>query len=121
MQHPWQALALAALLALTGCTADATVGAPSPTQQAPQQAAENVTYIDVRTPEEYRQGHVEGALNLDIQQEGFIDELGKLDKGRKYLVYCRSGNRSEQAVEIMRGLGFTDVANAGAYETLRDQ
>lgn len=121
MQHPWQALVLTALVALTGCTTDAQTAPASPTQQAPQQAPADVTYVDVRTPEEYNQGHIEGALNIDFRQDNFAEEINKLDKGRKYLVYCRSGNRSGQAVEIMRGLGFTDVTNAGAYETLRSQ
>ncbi len=67
--------------------------------------------IDVRTPEEFADGHIENALNIDYYSEIFRDELNKLDKNKTYLVYCRSGGRSGNALNIMKELNFREVYN----------
>ncbi len=67
--------------------------------------------IDVRTPEEFAEGHVEKAINIDYYSETFRDELNNLDKNKTYLVYCRSGNRSGNALNIMAELNFKEVYN----------
>jgi rhodanese-related sulfurtransferase len=67
--------------------------------------------IDVRTPEEYAGGYIEKAINLDFYSEIFTAELDKLDKDKTYLIYCRSGNRSGQALDMMAELGFAEVYN----------
>ena len=67
--------------------------------------------LDVRTPEEFADGHIENAINLDYYSETFRDELNKLDEGKKYLIYCRSGNRSGKALNIMQELNFREVYN----------
>jgi rhodanese-related sulfurtransferase len=67
--------------------------------------------IDVRTPEEFADGHIENAINLDYYSETFRDELNKLDKGKKYLIYCRSGNRSGKALNIAGELEFREAYN----------
>ncbi len=67
--------------------------------------------IDVRTPEEFAEGHVEQATNIDYYSETFRDELNNLDKNKTYLVYCRSGNRSGNALNIMAELNFREVYN----------
>lgn len=69
----------------------------------------NFRIIDVRTPDEYNTGHVEGAINIDFNSDTFRDRLEKLDRSGEYLVYCRSGNRSSGAVKIMEELGFTMI------------
>ena len=69
----------------------------------------NLAVIDVRAPEELQNGRIDGPINLNIKRESFRDDLEKLDKKRKYIVYCRKGIRSCKAVEIMRQLGFSDV------------
>lgn len=71
----------------------------------------NMTILDVRTPEEYATGHLENALNIDYKAASFRNEIGKLDKNKPYLVYCRSGKRAAESVKIMNELGFTDVKN----------
>jgi rhodanese-related sulfurtransferase len=73
--------------------------------------ADSHILIDVRTEEEYSAGHLKGALNIDFHTESFEDEMDKLDKGKKYLLYCRSGNRSRQTMFLMRELGFEEVYN----------
>ncbi len=68
-----------------------------------------ITVIDVRTPEEYAEGHLDGATLIDFYTATFADQIGELDRDGAYLVYCRSGNRSGQAVELMEQLGFEQV------------
>ena len=72
--------------------------------------------IDVRTATEFSEGHVKGARNLDIQNGDLEDALSTLDKEAAYSVYCRSGNRSATAVQLMRNAGFTNVVDLGALE-----
>jgi phage shock protein E len=68
-----------------------------------------VVVIDVRTPEEFAEGHIEGATLIDINSPTFGDEIDALDRDVNYLVYCRSDNRSGQAVAIMQQLGFEQL------------
>lgn len=65
--------------------------------------------LDVRTPEEFAEGHIEGAINLDINTASFRTNITKLDPTDIYFVYCRSGNRSAQAVEIMKSAGISSI------------
>jgi len=67
--------------------------------------------LDVRTPGEFEENRIETAKNIDYRSNNFKDELSKLGRDEKYLVYCRSGRRSSNAVKIMVDLGFTDVKN----------
>jgi len=67
--------------------------------------------IDVRTPEEFAEEHIENAINLDYRSETFQDELNILDKNKTYLIYCRSGGRSGNALAIMAELDFWEVYN----------
>ncbi len=67
--------------------------------------------LDLRTPDEYAGGHIEGATNLDYYSDTFRDELEKLDKNKIYLIHCQSGRRSTAALETMKNLGFKKVYN----------
>lgn len=67
--------------------------------------------IDVRTPEEFTEGYIEGAINIDFYSETFADELDILDKNKTYLIYCRSDNRSGRALPLMEELNFREVYN----------
>lgn len=67
--------------------------------------------LDVRTPGEFNDGHIEGALNIDYYERSFKTELAKLDKDKSYIVYCRSGNRSAKTLSIMRSMGFKTAYN----------
>ena len=69
--------------------------------------------IDVRTPAEYSEGHLDGAVNIDVQDANFDTILSQLPTDGDYVVYCRSGNRSAKAVEKMKAAGFTNVIDAG--------
>ncbi|APV44410.1 Rhodanese-related sulfurtransferase [Dehalogenimonas formicexedens] len=65
--------------------------------------------LDVRTPSEFSQGHLSGAINIDYNAGNFQAEVSKLDKNKRYLVYCRTSHRSGLAVDIMKDLGFKEV------------
>ncbi|MDO8687962.1 MAG: rhodanese-like domain-containing protein [Dehalococcoidales bacterium] len=67
--------------------------------------------LDVRTPEEFADGHIENAVNIDFYLATFRDELDRLDKNKTYLVYCRSGSRSFSAAKIMETLKFKKIYN----------
>ena len=75
--------------------------------------AKNAKFIilDVRTPAEYTAGHLANAVNIDFNATDFSQKIGKLDKGKTYLVYCRSGHRSAGAVEIMKAQSFQSIYN----------
>lgn len=65
--------------------------------------------LDVRTPGEFEDGHIEGAVNIDLSSGGFKTELQGLDKKKTYFVYCRTGRRSAEAVKMMREQGFNNI------------
>ncbi len=71
----------------------------------------DLVILDVRTPEEFAEGHLDGAVMIDFYDADFAEQLAGLDPDVPYLLYCRSGNRSGQTIEVMRELGFTDVAD----------
>ncbi len=80
---------------------------------SPQRFAElmtgDVEIIDIRTLEEYYSGIIQGAVNIDYYSTSFREELSQLDKDKTYLIYCRTGSRTSNAVGIMRELGFNEV------------
>jgi rhodanese-related sulfurtransferase len=73
--------------------------------------------IDVRTVAEFAEGHVRGAINLDVESGAFQAQLSSLDKSVGYALYCRSGRRSAIAAELMATAGFTEVRDLGALES----
>jgi rhodanese-related sulfurtransferase len=99
---------LAALFALTACTSStATTLPPSEFQELTRQPG--VITLDVRTPGEYAAGHLENAINLDVESPTFTAGLGKFDPGATYAVYCRTASRSKTALDLMDEAGFTDA------------
>lgn len=72
----------------------------------------NAVVLDVRTEEEYNDGIIATAINIDIHQgQDFIAAVEALDKTKNYFVYCRSGARSAKACEIMNELGIENAFN----------
>ncbi len=75
-------------------------------------ASGEYTLLDIRTIEEYNEGHLKDAIQKDFYlTDSFTQYLQSLDKNKKYLIYCRSGNRSGKALTQMKGMGFTNVAD----------
>lgn len=65
--------------------------------------------LDVRTPSEFSAGHIEHAVNIDFENQSFSSEIKKLDPTKTYFVYCRSGNRSGQAISLMKANGIHTI------------
>ncbi len=128
LPHPLATLSLAGIaFALSGCdsapTADpaatpATEASATATQidhvdaagAATQLAsADKPKVIDVRTPEEFAEGHIEGATLIDFKSPDFESKLGELDRDQTYLIHCRSGARSTSSLPTFEKLGFKHV------------
>lgn len=116
-------LTLAGAVGLAGCSAGTPSPASSPGTETigPQSTPDSTTVplalstiIDVRTPAEYAEGHLDGAMNIDVQAADFADRIAELPTDAEYIVYCRTGSRAGAAVAQMTALGFTDVTNAGS-------
>mgnify|MGYP001112859496 CR=1 FL=1 len=73
---------------------------------------DKVLLIDVRSPEEYKAGHIQHAININI--DGFEDRIGEIENLKEFpiILYCNSGNKSGQVAEILVKNGFKDVTNA---------
>lgn len=72
---------------------------------------QNVQLIDVRTPEEFQEGHLENAQNMNVMGADFDAQVANLDKTKPVLVYCKSGGRSSKASEQLKALGFTNITD----------
>lgn len=67
----------------------------------------NTIVLDVRTPEEFKEGHIPGARNIDVKQDSsFRQQVLQLDPSKRYLLYCRTGKRSTKAMVILTQAGF---------------
>lgn len=97
-------------LTLAGCSTGA-VSTATPQEWIKTAAQPGVTIIDVRTPAEYTAGHVEGAINLDVEAADFTTKLADLDPKGTYAIYCQSGRRSGLAASEMEKAGFAHVHN----------
>lgn len=76
--------------------------------------------LDVRTPDEFADGHLDGAVNVDVMAPDFRDRIEAMDLGDGPIyLYCRSGNRSGQAETQLKHLGHAGAVNVGGYDALR--
>ena len=97
-------LAAAVLLGLAACSS-------GPSAAGTIEVGANTVTLDVRTAEEYAGGHLEGSQMLDFNGGEVAAAIPSLDPEAEYLVYCRSGNRSAKAADLMRAKGFGEVLN----------
>ena len=103
-------LVLGALLAACSSTTEAVVETVAPTSAAEVLAeSEDAVLLDIRTPEEYAEARITGATNVDFYAADFTEQVEQLARDGTYVVYCRSDNRSGQAMETFRDLGFAEV------------
>lgn len=102
-----------ALLGISGCAGFKTV----PVKEFEQLAADgNVQLVDVRTPEEFEEGHLTGSVNIDWKDGAFLSNAEKaLDKSKAVAVYCRSGKRSAEAAAALTKAGFTTYNLKGGF------
>ena len=101
----------ASVLLLAGCSSSTSAIDLSVSEFSSKVTEAGVITLDVRTPGEFNESHIEGATMVDFQSGNFENEIAKLDKSKTYAVYCRSGSRSGQAVKIMSDAGFTSLYN----------
>ena len=115
-------MAFAASLVANGCAHNAAVQSADETTADPKNpkvvpmtaddfarhiAPQDVQLVDVRTPQEYAEGHIKGAVNIDVRSREFLGNIQRLDKTRPVAVYCRSGVRSAAAAQQLLGQGFS--------------
>lgn len=95
---------------MSGCNSNDNVISVSAPEFDKVFKADSVQLLDVRTPQEYAEGHIDGALNINVQSDDFRQMAEKeLSKESTILVYCRSGRRSMDAAEILTELGYKVV------------
>lgn len=100
------------MLALGACNQAEAPTLLVPADYAAMMEKEAGVVLDVRTSEEFAEGHLEGAIQLDYYEtESFAAALDAMDKTKTYYVYCRSGGRSSTAQNIMAEKGFKKVYN----------
>ncbi len=106
---------LATTLLVSGCsTSSSASGAITEVDAAgflDASARPGAVIVDVRSPEEYAQGHLPGAVNISVEATDFADRIAQLEPTATTLVYCRSGRRSTLAADLMAQAGFTDIVN----------
>jgi phage shock protein E len=108
--------ALAAALVATLGTAAACTAAEGAGLSAVEALPASTMLIDVRTPGEFAEGHLEGAVNIPVELPTFAAQVALLDPDMDYLVYCRSGRRADVAIAYMDTLGLTST-NLGSVES----
>lgn len=104
------AVLIGSALLLTGCGSSAAtnLGAADFSKKVTEPG---VVTLDVRTAGEFLAGHIQGAINIDVEGMTFDGDIAKLDKTKTYAVYCHSGRRSGIAVGKMKDAGFTKLFN----------
>lgn len=102
---------LVSILALAGCSSSSAVSTVNAQDFATTISDSNVVILDVRTPSEFAEGHIDGAINIDVESGTFESAIAGLDKNATYAVYCRSGRRSAIATDAMASLGFAKLYN----------
>jgi phage shock protein E len=99
------ALMVSMLFATTACSTTEAVDMETVT-----------SVIDVRSPEEYNAGHLEGALLIPVEVGDFVGSISELDREGNYIIYCRTGRRADAAIQQMTALGFKNMTNLGSLE-----
>ena len=101
---------------LASCGGDDTSSEAASVDSVQSPAVGEVVIIDVRTPAEFAEGHLEGAVNHNVEDGTLAAALAGLDPAGEYVVYCRSGRRSAIAVAQMADAGFANVTDLGSVE-----
>ncbi len=119
---PFIIIALASLFILTGCTQPMAVQTKQSSNQAHAALANDssIVLIDVRTVAEFEEGHIQGSINVPLDQ--LSQEITRVVSDKKTTVFlvCRSGNRSAQASDIMASLGYQSLVDIGSVFTWPD-
>lgn len=104
-----------------GCNHAGDIPSVSAVEFQKEIRSDSVQLLDVRTPEEYAQGHIDGAINIDVKSDDFRQKAEHtLSKDSTVLVYCRSGRRSMNAAEILTELGYKVINLEGGIIDWKD-
>jgi rhodanese-related sulfurtransferase len=104
------ATAIVAFMLINACSMNAQ-NAIAPTAFEAKIATPNVQLVDVRTPQEFANGHLENAKNVNFNDPEFKQKIALLDKSKPIAVYCGVGGRSGRASKILVELGFKDISD----------
>jgi phage shock protein E len=91
-------------------------GMGGPKVDLSQMIKEGATIVDVRTPDEFRSGHVKGSINIPLDR--IHGQLAKLDKSKPIITCCRSGARSGMATDLLKSAGF-EAYNGGPWQNVQ--
>ena len=105
------ALLISSVVVLTGCSTSPSASNLDSARFADKIVETDVVTLDVRTAGEFMAGHIDGAINIDVEGNTFDAEIANLDKAKTYAVYCQSGRRSQIAVDKMASAGFESLFN----------
>lgn len=111
MKKTLSAIIAVSLLVLTACSSGGGATNLGSEDFAKKIAEPGIVILDVRTSGEFYAGHIEGAINIDVEGMQFDADIAKLDKTKTYAVYCHTGRRSGIAVGKMSDAGFTSLFN----------
>ena len=95
-----------------GCkeaTSEESIKLVTPDEMKELSQMDGVQLVDVRTPEEYEEGHIDEFQNIDFLSDTFLEDIKKLDKNKPVIVYCKSGGRSERCSKLLVEKGFTKI------------
>lgn len=112
-------LSLVILLSLYGLDLFAANPSAAGAQKAAQWLTSHsgATIVDLRTPQEFRAGHLQRAVNIDFKAKDFEEKIAKLDRNKSYFIHCAAGGRSAQAMKVFRALKFSKVYHfKGGYD-----
>lgn len=106
------------MLSMAGWLIAGMVVASERAEVAWDQVDSGAVLIDVRTPEEFAEGHLDNAINIPVSDIPRAD-LSFLTDSQQIVVYCRSGRRSHNAEQLLENLGFTQVHNGGGLQEMQ--
>ncbi len=110
MKNSWIILVLSILL--TSCGKSQSISITDFSQEGLQ----DYTLLDVRTPEEFSDGHLENAININWYDANFVDQLKDIPKENTLYVYCKKGGRSAEAATLLDSLGYKVIDLQGGYD-----
>lgn len=98
-------------LSLTNCMSDtqSEIKVISPEEMQTLLELDDIQIVDVRTPEEYKDGFIDNSQNIDFNSPTFDDDITKLDKTKPVILYCKSGGRSAKCTEKLKDAGFVKI------------
>lgn len=108
-------------IAFTSAAEKPAAPAPVKIEEAEKQIADGAQILDVRTKEEWDEGHLKGAALVTVTEDGFLEKAkAVLDPKKDVVVYCKSGRRSAIATEQLRAAGFTVHDLEGGFTAWKD-